>query len=72
MQYRLDFVEDDEKDVDDLKYCLAGYIRVYGREPDIAQRLIDDELLETDLFFLRGFCAKMPGINEKEYVISPS
>ncbi|RYZ90411.1 MAG: hypothetical protein EOP04_04025 [Proteobacteria bacterium] len=70
MNYCFDFMEDVEKEVDDLKYWFAGYLRHIAKEPDLAERLIGDRLFESDLFLLRGFCSKAPGISEKKYVFT--
>ncbi len=70
MKYCFDFIEDVEKEVDDLKYWFAGYLRHLAMEPELADRLVEDKLAESDLFLLRGFCSKAPGISDKKFVFT--
>jgi hypothetical protein len=52
VNYCFDFLEDIEKEVDDLKYWFAGYLRHIAQEPGLAQRLVSDRLVESDLLLL--------------------
>lgn len=69
MPFSIEFVEDIQKDVDDLKYALAGYIKGILGQPDLSERIIENTLTETDLFSVKSFCNSFPVFRGKEFLI---
>ncbi len=72
--FKMVFEENKDKDQDSAKGLLSGYLRIFDRgfddtplRKEIGQRLKDDRLIESDLFFLRAYCNRVNVYKGRKY-----
>ena len=69
MYYQMEILKDkqERKNGPVLKNLLAGYLRMFDKQPEISQRLKTDSLIESDLFFLRGYCSRVSNYRDEKF-----
>lgn len=66
-QYKIEFEPTEKDKPEALKGLLVGYLWFFDKQPEISQRLKEDRLIESDLFFLKGYCHRVRAYRNKKY-----
>ena len=67
MNYRMVFEESERDSNESLVGLLSSYLRVFDKQPEIGERLKNDQLIESDLFFLRGYCSRVGAYRKRKF-----